>query len=520
MKILFLNLKERNSTTPLKKIILKLLSENTTCSGRSFFILTILLLIALQSSAQKHFSYNKEIYEIYQLASTLKLEKADAKLQQYKLKDPDNLASLHMANYIDFFTLFISEDYSVFKVRQKFKSQRLALIDEAGLDSPYTKFVKGEILLQWALIRAKFDEKLTAGREIYSAYKLLESNKKKYPDFIENNKSLSILHILASSLPRWVQKIIGVKGSVVEGVKEINKIAQVAKSGPYFYKEEVAAIHSYILYYQLSKKSEALKVFDDFDLDHKSSPLICFLKASIYQRSGDNEGAIKYLSEAPKGSDYADFHYLNFMMGRAKSFKLDQDADQYILNFINSFKGRHYIKEAYQKLAWYALVNDDLSGYKKYMALCKVKGALLVDEDKQAQKEAELGIIPNPVLLKARMLYDGGYYPKSYNVLTMNAHLFTTNNVFSLEFNYRLGRTLQALKNYPEAIVHFSSTIDQGTKRKEYYACSSALQLGIIYEEQKNKRLAKKYFELCLSLKPQEYQSSLHQKAKSGLLRL
>ena len=115
-----------------------------------------------------------------------------------------------------------------------------------------------------------------------------------------------------------------------------------------------------------------------------------------------------------------DFYLLDFLLGTMKINRLDEDADVYLKRFVNNFKGRHFIKEAYQKLAWHALVIDkDETAYRKYMNLCQSKGNKWADPDKQAYKEAVEGIVPNDALLKGRLLFDGGYYQKALTVLAI-----------------------------------------------------------------------------------------------------
>jgi len=62
------------------------------------------------------------------------------------------------------------------------------------------------------------------------------------------------------------------------------------------------------------------------------------------------------------------------MMGLTKLYRLDEGAEDDFLKFIKYQKGKSYIKEAYQKLAWNALIHGDEEQYKQYMALCKTKG--------------------------------------------------------------------------------------------------------------------------------------------------
>ena len=97
----------------------------------------------------------------------------------------------------------------------------------------------------------------------------------------------------------------------------------------------------------------------------------------------------------------------------------------HLLAFTKKFNGQHFIKEAYQKLAWYEMsMNNDVSLYKYYMAEVLKKGKALVDEDKQAEKEALAGEPPIPFLLKSRLFYDGGYSQRAMMYLERTKRRF------------------------------------------------------------------------------------------------
>ena len=466
--------------------------------------------------------YNASVRQCYQKIISLRMEEAMVDIKKLKICQPNNLAIVHLENYVDFFTLFITEDPISFKSRVANKSLRLNYLEEHPVNSPYYRFIKAEILLQWALVRLKFDEKLTAGSEVYEAYKLLEKNKKDYPQFIENYKSLSIIHTLAQSMPSWVRKLIGVKGSISLGTSEIEALSNIAVADPnYLFREEVAAIHSYILFYQNNRRNEALKVLENFKLDHKTNPLVAFLKASIYHQSGLNEKCLEILGDRAQGSQYLDFYYLDFMMGKCKLYRLDADAGKYIQRFLDKFKGQHYIKEAYQKMAWFELVqNNDATAYTANMTKCLSNGSALLDEDKQSLNEAKLGHVSHHALLKARLLYDGGYYAKAEKLLNSGNINFNGNKTVEVEFHYRLGRVYQAQMKNELARIQLNSSMAKGRDLPEYFACGAALQLGLMEEEAHNISKAEKYFSACLDMDPDQYKSSLHQKAKSGLERL
>lgn len=484
-----------------------------------------LSLFLTEAGAQEYdFHYSDLSKKIYQQIIDLKLDSARIGVQRMTAEEPNNLARLHLENYIDFFQIFICEEEEQFKSLEKNKQKRLDLLDEHLAEgNPYKRFAKAEILLQWALARSKFDQLFKAGKEVLSAYKLLEKNERAHPDFIYNKKSLSIIHSLIATvtIPGLFKKVLGINGSIDQGLSEINQVIDYSDREEFIFYSEADAILAFILFYQANRKDEAVDFLLDSRLEPSTSLLSTFLVSKLLQRSGRNDQASHYLSNRPSTEDYSTFHYLTYMEGLCELRRLDPEAEDKIAAFIAAFTGKHYIKEAYQKRAWCRLVfHDDIPGYKLYMSKVKSEGDDLIDGDKQALKEAESQNIPDPLLLRVRLLYDGGYYQRAYVLLTKNAYRYHQSGKYSLEFNYRIARVCQALRNYPDAIKYFSSTVNTGYQSDSYFACNAALQLGFIYETLGETKRAEKYFDTCLSLRPKTYKNSLHQKAKSGLQRI
>ncbi|MBL0026183.1 MAG: tetratricopeptide repeat protein [Saprospiraceae bacterium] len=483
----------------------------------------ILLFVFLQFGHELHcqerFEMTFPLKDAFKDINSLKIKSGRKKLIMVRISDPGNALVYYVENYIDFYTLFIQEDESEYKLLLKNKELRLNKIKKSDSSSPYYLYCQAEIILQWATIKLKFGDRIDAALDVYEAYNLLKKNRDKFPDFVENNKSLSVIHAISESVPGWIKKIMGINGSVDMGTKEISILASKAFSEQSIFKEEIVAIYSYILFYANNKKEEAYQLFDKYQIDHKSNPLVTFLKATMAQKIGKNEEAIRILQERPQGPEYLPFYYLDFMYGKFKLYRLDRDADKYIVRFLDNFKGKHYIKEAWQKLAWSRVaVYNDTEGYKKYMNSCKMYGQTLIDEDVQAMREAKENQIPNTILLKARLLFDGGYYTKAQNLLIINGYKFA-NAIHDGEYYYRLARVTDALKNYVDALDYYDLTIAASDPGK-YYACSAALNAGLICEQQQKFSRAKIYFEKCINLDPAGYTSSLHAKAKSGLSRV
>ena len=189
-------------------------------------------------------------------------------------------------------------------------------------------------------------------------------------------------------------------------------------------------------------------------------------------------------------------------------------------NFLLFHKGSHFIKEAHQKLAWYNLLRGDRENYFDHMQLILIKGSEDTDGDHQAQQEAEKNEVPHPELLRSRLLIDGGYYERASGILDEALYKTLTHRAHRLEYLYRKGRLLHALKSYAEALHYYSLTIRSGEHEPYYYACSAAYYSGLIHESLGSEGAAERYYLICLQINPDTYATSLHQKARTGLSRM
>ena len=479
--------------------------------------------VSISTAQTYHFTYNDESQQINEHIINLKLELAQELLISTSEKQPLNLSHRHLQSYLDFFYLFISEEEAYFDQFQNRKKEHLDALKQLDDSDPYKQFAMAEIKLHSAIIRSKFGELLGASREVLSAYKLLSDNQKKFPDFIYNQKSLSVIHSLIETvtLPGIIKKLFGIKGSIAQGLEEIESVIEYSHAHDAFlFKEEADAIYTYMLYYQANREQEAIHYMHHSRLNPKASLLATFLFSKLSQRNGQNEVALQLLQQKPTGDKYSRFDFLILQEGICLLRAGDKSAIDLLKQFTQQFEGRHYIKSAYQKLAWASLIFDeDLAGYKSYMQKVDEEGHDLVDADKQALTESKVNEIPDPILLKARLLYDGGYYHKAMQLLTTKAYAYTIGQR-SIEYNYRLGRVCQALKNYPDAIEFYSATIQHDISQQSYYTCNAMLQSGKIYESQKDYEKARALYSKCLDMNPNQYKNSLHQKAKTGLVRI
>ncbi len=486
-------------------------------------LIVLLTLPSLQGIAQT-FDFNSRCRDAYESIFSLRLEEGQSILNQERKTNPDNLIPLLLENYLDFFTVFITEEAAELDARSDNKDKRLDLLEEGDENSPYYLFTQAEINLQWAFARIKFAQYFKAVWEIRKAYKLLEANQKKFPDFAPNKKSLGILHAMVGTVPdnyQWGMKILGMQGTIAQGMGEIKSYLQYSENNNRLLYDETKILHSFFLIYIDTKTKQAWQIAQQLPTQtHLMNTLIA---AQLAFRTGHNDYAIKLLLNRPKGKEYLDYYLLDFLLGSMKVNRLDTDADIYLKRFVNNFKGKHFIKEAYQKLAWHALViHKDEAAYRKYMELCKTKGSKWADPDKQAYKEAKEGKMPNQILLKGRLLFDGGYFEEALGVLNAASVQVYKTPVEHLECHYRFGRIYEGLGDNEQAVAYYKRTINENDEvaGNHFFAPKAALQLGKLYERQNNDEMALIYFKKCLRFKNHEYKDSIDQQAKAGMNRL
>ncbi len=150
---------------------------------------------------------------------------------------------------------------------------------------------------------------------------------------------------------------------------------------------------------------------------------------------------------------------------------------------------------------------------------CINRGTQVTEADKQAYKDAKKNKWANIVLLKARILNDGGFNNEAIKVLHGYSTSSFNDEAEQLEFNYRVGRINDDLDKEEDAIAFYLKAITIGEHRTEYYAARAALQIGMIHEKKGNKKLAITYYEKCMDMENHDYKNSLDQRAKSGIAR-
>lgn len=434
----------------------------------------------------------------------------------------NNKAKILLDNYNDFFRLFIHENRTFYNKVKSNKSDRLQIIEKSNCSPEWKNFLQAEIHLQWALVHLKMEDNIDALQSIRQALKLLELNVNDHPEFMYSYKSLGILHVILSTIPdnfSWAAKLIGLKGTLLQGISELDQFIAFAKKNNLVLLDEAICAKAFIISYLENKPIQAYNYLSDHLSHTDPNPLMAFIHARIALKAGYNESVINAINSLPLESKNK-LPFLEYLIGMALLQKLDPAADLHFINYVTNFRGQSYIKEAYQKLSWHAIINNNDSKYIKYKNLCLSRGNTLTDEDKQAMSEASQNIKANTHLLQARLLHDGHYGFRAEKILLENKNTILQESKNTLEYYYRLGRIYQLLNKNDLALITFQQAITSDPNHHSFMTCNALLQCGLIYENKKEFTKAKYYFNQTLNSKPDQYARSLKQKSKAALNRI
>lgn len=471
-----------------------------------------------------NFDFNANCLKAYQHIFELKLGTARQLIANEKKVHPNNAIVPLLENYVDYFYLITTESKSEFERLEANKEDRIAIISDDDKNSPYYLYAQAEINLQWALIRGRYGSYLTAAREINRANNMLQENSKKFPGFHLNGKGLGLINAVIGALPEGFLKstlsTFGLKGNLQTGLGMLDKLAENLPKSTYepFY-EETIFYYAYVLS-DVARSSQAYAKTMKYTARIADTSLLkSYLQAYVCARNGHNDEAIEILANRPTGSAYQAFPYLDYLMGIAKLNKLDYSASASFDRFLQTNKGVNYIKDANLHLGWIALLKGDETGYNTYASKAKSSGYTFQERDKQALNDANAPT-PNKNLLKARLLFDGGYLAKAADVLADSNPADYTTPKDKAEYYYRLGRINDDLAKDDLALSNYQNAINTGKNLKYYYAAKAAIQMGKIYEKKNNSAKAKASFNMAIGMKNHEYESSIESEAKQGLKRV
>ncbi len=479
---------------------------------------------AVSATNAQTVTINDNCKQAYNKIIALQFNDARKLIDKEKINNPNNLYTVYLENSIDFLTLFMDENEARYDEISDREDERLELLDNLPDNSPYKKYLQANINLQWAIAKLKFHDYFSSALGIRRSYLLVVENREAFPQFKPQLITLGVLHIIIGMVPdqyQWILSLISMEGTVPQGEQELYSMLAETNfnSNLQYLKPEVLFYLGFIemnLGLDSVKKQDLLTQLTPYA---HGNLMLTFLQVNMYARSGNNDRALQLLDSALMWKGYYPFYYLHYLKGTYRLRKLDTGAKNDFQFYANHYPGVNFIKDAWRQAGWSYLLQGDTTGYFAMMTKVLQQGVTDVDADKEAEKEARLGTVPNITLLKARLLFDGGYNRQARLLLTF-ADTTGYSGDEKLERWYRLGRIEQKSNHFKAAENYYVKTIAYGKSSKRYFAGNAALQLGNMFEMEKNYPMALKYYRICRNLDFDEYETTIKDKAKQGIKRI
>ncbi|HPH83211.1 MAG TPA: hypothetical protein PL185_11590 [Flavobacteriales bacterium] len=468
------------------------------------------------------FVLSNQIISAYSDATRFDLIASRHALDIDRKSNPGNGFAYLIANYADFIQVFVGDDPIEYRQALARRTQRIRNLEVCDDRSPYKRYCLAEIYIQWTFLRFQQGEQTKAANDLRKAASLLHENNRLFPSFILNKKGLAIIHILAGSIPdnmQWLAKLAGISGSVNQGIEELNFVLNWARSGKEFqFIIPELLFFKQLLSIQLLDDKAIRLISQTSDSLFAKEPLLKYVDIIHAQKSQNALLVIELIDHFPKSITGVKLCFLDYLKAEAR-MNLELSDQNGFRQFIQCSAGKHFKQAAIRKIAWQNLLLGKPREYFNYMESIKLLGKPTTEEDKQAVIEANTGKVPDLILLKSRLLFDGGQAGIAINDL-LKIELKNRDIIFLSERAYRLGRCYHWLGNENEALKWYEITIQKGELLSEYFAASASYQTGKILTQQKRFKEAKEAFLRVSQFPEHPYKGSIDAKAKTALKQL
>ncbi len=500
-------------------LISKIQCTRVSYMAHLFFILAIPAI--LNASGMTKDSAGVEIPPVllkaYSALIDLNVQKAGDQLNEFREAGGHHPFEWYIASLNTTAKLLTTGEKEDYLSQRELEDNYLNLARRLEDNDPYKLFLVSEIKMQWAFVKLKFGDEISAMWNLRQVYFVSKRALIKYPDFLPLYKTHGFLQALFSGVPKkyqWIIKLLGINPDMEEALRLLKH--SDTEDNPVH--PESLILTALINAYYYNDFKDALSVCDLLFEDHPESALIRLVYASILVKDSNDAYAIKVLSGLQANQPgYLPIPQRHYLLGEIYLHRGNYRAsiDEYD-RFLNMQKGEDLIKDAHYKIAMCYWLSDNETMAKKEMETAAASGETKTEIDNYANYMIRSNSLPDKQLLKARYYTDGGYFQKADSVLIHIDPVHLDHYADRVEYNYRKARLFHKTGNISGAIEYYKKTIELQGNGNWYFAPNSCLQLGYIYME-KNPGNACFYLRKVLNYKFDNYQHSIDEKAKLAL---
>ncbi len=490
----------------------------------------VLLLLSCSSLlAGGAYQYTDNCALAYNHFMALRMADGRLAIQQEQKKNPQNLMATYIADYEDCLVLLLNTDKKEYERRKAGMDGRLAALSNGDVTEPWYRFCVAGAYLHRAIVNVKFGEQYKAAFNFRKSFALLKENLRLFPEFEYNNTVAGLQEAVVGSLPgsyKWLAGVFGIKGSVRNGTEKLAAFVHTHSQADPLYAE-TQLYYIYTRFYLLAETDQVWQILNSNEWGAQHNLLKAYVTTNIALDHRHADAALAMLMAASSNEQYAQYPVFDYQQGMAMLAKADTNATFYFARYLKNNRSELYVKDAWQKMAyvWYVNNNERKANYCRRQILSG--GSTRIDADKQAQRFAMSGVWPHKILLRARMLIDGGYYEQALALLQQTNAALLKNAADKAEYYFRLGRVYEEMVHaqanvhyYKEALAAYKVAMSEGAGRQEQFAARAALHIGKIYEALQLDKEAVAMYTICVNMPEHDFQNSIDQQAKAGINRI
>ncbi|MFA5814694.1 MAG: tetratricopeptide repeat protein [Bacteroidales bacterium] len=481
-----------------------------------FLIVLAALFLSGNTLAGQPVSFDPEIRKFYFNLDTLGGNRL--LMQRYPANDPE---FIRIIGYRDFLHSFLYQSKINTDLYFRQSGKWLQILEKSRASNNSVPAAIAEIHLYRAVLAAQFSDYKASAVELVASYKVVAKSGSDFnsPD---RNKLSGILGVLFQQIPDQYGKylrLLGVRSSGLSGYNGLERYYSAALPGT------IERMEGYLLMITSLKEfsQDPAAAWNFVRAEGKpmlDNPLIRYQSALAALKAGDCESAVKLLDSRATGNVQPAFPYWTYQLGRSKLYQNDPTAAGYLEKFLENPGGDNYRHTALLMAGWFYLLHGQQDKANEYFLRIKILPEPFTPYDKQALREVSNDNIPDPDLLKVRLLFDGGYYDQCLEKCERLILSGKFHDQEEGELLYRKARCEQRMGRLSPAITSFLRVIERAGGIRSYIVPNAALQLGNLYKKTGQFDLARKYYNVCLDLNKYGYRDGINRQAQAALREL
>ena len=426
----------------------------------SLYICLLLFFCTYHSRSQ---DFDPRLIQTYNNILDLKLREDFPVLHSENFKTTENKAfQIYLKNLRVVIDLLLVKDKEKYKTYLKEEKDQYQLLDGLGDDVPFANYLKIELKLRRGLLKIRYGDRSSGALNLIQAFRQSKILEETHTGHQYTLKTIGLLNVVLSLFPdqfNWILNIMQVNPDITKGVYYLKELSESTS----IFKREGILLYALSQSFYSDNPDQAIKVLDDNYQMFDKSLLYNYLYGLTSIKSRNNEAAIEYLDSCLKyDRSYLQIPLINYYRAESylKALNFNKAAYLYKL-YLQKPDGGEFVKDSNYKLfnlsVLYGIPDQNNENYKN--EVLKV-GSLQTGSDKYAYQRIINNYKPDSTLFNSRILFDGGYYVQSLEILrSKNSSLFSSVEEIS-EYLYRYARNYQQLGKVDPAIDYFKKVIN------------------------------------------------------------